>query len=233
MQKPKSPTIEESTKPSGRLTGDMHQPENTDSPALLTRRSFLGGLGSLTTAVATAGTAAGLTGLAATPAAASPFVPEKSALEKFSVQPDRVLSLRNIHTLEELEITYWAKGSYIDDAVLSISHHMRDHRENETLLMDPALLDLLWSVRQKIDPDMRFDIISGYRTPKTNAMLRKRSRNVAKFSYHMVGRAVDVSTHKVSMAAVRDAGLAVKKGGVGYYPSSRFVHFDTGPLRNW
>lgn len=148
-------------------------------------------------------------------------------------QPKRSLSLRNIHTLEELDITYWANGVYLDDAVLKLSHHMRDHRENETLLMDIALLDTLWKVRQHIDPTMRFDVISGYRTPKTNAMLRKRSSSVAKFSYHMVGRAVDISTHQAPISSLRDAGLAAKSGGVGYYPGSRFVHLDTGPVRSW
>lgn len=147
--------------------------------------------------------------------------------------PERSLSLRNIHTMEELEITYWANGNYLDDAVLKLSHHMRDHRENETLIMDLSLLDTLWKVRERIDPNMRFDVISGYRTPKTNAMLRQRSRNVAKFSYHMVGRAVDISTHQAPISALRDAGLATKSGGVGYYPGSRFVHLDTGPVRNW
>lgn len=148
-------------------------------------------------------------------------------------QPPRSLSLRNIHTLEELEVTYWENGKYIDDAVLQLSHHMRDHRENETLLMDPALLDTLWKVREKVDPAMRFDVISGYRTPKTNAMLRQRSSSVAKFSYHMVGKAVDISTHQAPISALRDAGLAVRRGGVGYYPKSRFIHLDSGPVRSW
>lgn len=148
-------------------------------------------------------------------------------------EPQRALSLRNIHTLEEIEITYWENGNYLDDAILQLSHHMRDHRENETLLMDPALLDTLWQVRQNINPAMRFDIISGYRTPKTNAMLRKRSSKVAKFSYHMVGKAVDISTQQAPISALRDAGLEVGRGGVGYYPGSRFVHLDTGPVRAW
>lgn len=148
-------------------------------------------------------------------------------------KPARSLSLRNVHTLEELDITYWENGEYIDDAVLQLSHHMRDHRENETLLMDPALLDTLWNVRQQIDPSMRLDVISGYRTPKTNAMLRQNSSNVAKFSYHMVGKAVDISTHQAPISALRDAGLAARRGGVGYYPRSRFVHLDTGPVRTW
>ena len=110
---------------------------------------------------------------------------------------------------------------------------MRDHRENETMLMDQPLMDILWQVQQAIDPDMQFDVISGYRTPKTNAMLRKRSNGVAKFSLHMVGRAVDISTHNAPLSKIRKAALELKAGGIGYYPGSRFVHLDTGPFRAW
>jgi len=215
---PKPDNLRTVSRETGQLS-DTSGMADSDNCTTLSRRSFLG---------RTLGSAAGL----AVATSGAPGQLLASDVAKKS-QPERSLSLRNIHTLDEIEVTYWSDGKYIDDAVLRISHHMRDHRENETLLMDPNLLDFLWAVRQKVDPTMRFDVISGYRTPKTNAMLRKRSRNVAKFSYHMVGRAVDISTHQSSIAAVRDAGLAVKKGGVGYYPSSRFVHLDTGPLRHW
>ncbi len=145
----------------------------------------------------------------------------------------RSLKLRNIHTGERLNTTYWQDGEYIESAVLGISHLMRDHRENETMLMDQPLMDILWQVQQAIDPDMQFDVISGYRTPKTNAMLRKRSNGVAKFSLHMVGRAVDISTHSAPLSKIRKAALELKAGGIGYYPGSRFVHLDTGPFRAW
>lgn len=181
----------------------------------LSRRKMLGGL--------VAGASAAIAGTFTPLASATAAVPA----------PDRSLSLRNVHTLEELDVTYWSKGEYIYSAVLKISHHMRDHRENETLLMDTALLDVLWKVRQKVDPAMRFDVISGYRTPKTNAMLRQKSTNVAKFSYHMVGKAVDIGTFNAPISEIRKAGLAAKGGGVGYYPKSRFVHLDTGPVRSW
>lgn len=190
-------------------------PTHPAAPANPRRRSVLGGLAMGAIAAMTA------------------FEPVSQANAAVVNKPQRSLSLRNIHTLEELEVTYWADGHYLDDAVLKLSHHMRDHRENETMLIDVALLDALWHVRQRIDPGMRFDVISGYRTPKTNAMLRKRSSSVAKFSYHMVGRAVDISTHQASISALRDAALAAKRGGVGYYPGSRFVHLDTGPVRSW
>ena len=194
--------------------------DSDKSPSDPSRRTMLGRL-ALGSAVAVA---ANLNPIAMKSAlAGNPLKPE----------PARSLSLRNVHTLEELDITYWENGEYIDDAVLQLSHLMRDHRENETLLMDPALLDTLWNVRQQIDPAMRFDVISGYRTPKTNAMLRQNSTNVAKFSYHMVGKAVDISTHQAPISALRDAGLAARRGGVGYYPRSRFVHLDTGPVRTW
>lgn len=149
-----------------------------------------------------------------------------------STEP-RQLNFRNIHTGETLTTVYWQDGEYVDNAVLGISHLMRDHRENETMLMDQPLLDVLWQVQQAIDPNMQFDVISGYRTPKTNAMLRKRSNGVAKFSLHMVGRAVDISTHNVPLSEVRKAALTLKAGGIGYYPKSHFVHLDTGPFRAW
>ena len=151
----------------------------------------------------------------------------------FTASKTRELSLLNIHTLEEIEIVYWEDGKYLDDAVLRLSHHLRDHRENETLMMDPNLLDTLWGVRMLTDPGMRFNVISGYRTPKTNEMLRKRSNGVAKFSLHMVGKAVDISSDEVPISKLKTAGLKLGIGGVGYYPKSRFVHLDTGPARSW
>jgi len=153
--------------------------------------------------------------------------------EFFAQSQTRELSLRNIHTLEEIDVVYWEDGNYLDDAVLRLSHHLRDHRENETLLIDPQLLDTLWGVRMITDPTMRFNVISGYRTPKTNEMLRKRSNGVAKFSLHMVGKAVDISSNEIPISALRKAGLKLGIGGVGYYPKSRFVHLDTGPARSW
>ncbi len=153
--------------------------------------------------------------------------------EIFNEATSRSLSLRNIHTLEKLDVIYWRDGQYLQDALLRISHHMRDHRENETLIMDRSLMDILWAVGQLTDEKMRFDVISGYRTPKTNAMLRKSSKNVAKFSYHMVGQAVDISAHAVPIDDLRNAGMALKAGGVGFYPGSRFIHLDTGPFRAW
>jgi len=157
----------------GRISGLLNAPavENREStPQSAARRNFLTRLSVTTAAAAAVATLPPMQLQAA----------EKNAF--FADAKTRELSLLNIHTLEEIEIVYWEEGKYLDDAVLRLSHHLRDHRENETLMMDPNLLDTLWGVRMITDPKMRFNVISGYRTPKTNEMLRKRSNGVAKFS---------------------------------------------------
>ena len=209
-------------------TRDAQDPSCEQNPDFHQRRQFLRTLSAATVA---AGCFA--TGAISTATAASAKHGKKISHDIFDGANSRALSLRNIHTLEKLDVTYWRDGHYLDDAILKISHHMRDHRENETLIMDSSLMDLLWAVTQLTDEKMRLDVISGYRTPKTNALLRKSSKNVAKFSYHMVGQAVDISAHQVPINDLRKAGMSLKAGGVGFYPGSRFVHLDTGPFRHW
>ena len=145
----------------------------------------------------------------------------------------RALNLHNPHTGDRLQTTYWADGEYLENQVLRISHLLRDHRENETMMIDVPLLDILWAVCQQIDPDLQFRVISGYRTPKTNEMLRKRSKGVAKYSLHMLGKAVDISASGSELQSIRDAGLKLAAGGVGYYPGSNFIHLDSGQVRSW
>jgi len=211
-------------------------PKVEKNPDLNKRREFLRTLSGATLAAATP-LSLGLLGPAASVASAASLdnvkTGKKIEHEIFNQATSRSLSLRNIHTLEKLDVIYWRDGQYLEDALLRISHHMRDHRENETLIMDRSLMDILWAVSQLTDDKIRFDVISGYRTPKTNAMLRKNSKNVAKFSYHMVGQAVDISAHSVAIDDLRKAGMALKAGGVGFYPGSRFIHLDTGPFRAW
>lgn len=145
----------------------------------------------------------------------------------------RYLSFQNTHTGEKLKVTYWENGKYLRDALAEVNHHLRDHRSNERIDMDKALLDQLFVLRKKLETDKPFHIISGYRSPKTNAILRKQGRGVAKRSLHMLGRAIDIRLPGRDLSQVRLAALSMHSGGVGYYPGSQFVHLDTGRVRRW
>lgn len=156
-----------------------------------------------------------------------------SALTVPSGLPSRKLRLVNAHTWEKLDVTYWADGQYIDVSLQQIFHLMRDHRADESIVMDRQLLDDLHRLYALLDTKERIHILSGYRTPETNAKLRKRSNGVAKYSLHMEGRAVDISVPGRHAKDIRTAARSMKAGGVGYYASSGFVHIDTGKVRHW
>lgn len=162
---------------------------------------------------------------------ASPSV--ASALTGPAASPDRKLRLINAHTWEKLDIVFWTEGMHIDESMSKISYLMRDHRANESIAMDSRLIDDLYSLYQLLDTNERIHILSGYRTKATNAKLRSRSSGVAKYSLHMEGRAVDLNVPGKTAAQIRKAALSMKSGGVGYYPSSGFVHIDTGNVRAW
>lgn len=147
---------------------------------------------------------------------------------------DRVLSFYNTHTGEKLTTTYWADGQYQLESLQEIGWLLRDHRADQAHSMDPKLLDMLHSLKSCIDKqDCAFHIISGYRSPQTNAKLRKNSSGVAKKSYHMQGKAIDIRVPGRNIAQVRRAAVSLKAGGVGYYPKSNFIHLDTGRPRAW
>lgn len=147
---------------------------------------------------------------------------------------DRSLSLFNTHTGEKLtEVIYWEKGLYLPEALNDINYVLRDHRTNEVHSIDPTTLDLMAAISQKVDARRPFEIISGYRSPSTNALLRKKSRSVAKKSYHVQGKAVDLRLPGIPLKVVRKAALDLRTGGVGYYPKSDFVHIDSGRVRSW
>ena len=145
----------------------------------------------------------------------------------------RELALRNLHTGERLTRTYWADGEYLAEPLADIDHLLRDHRTDDVHPMDPQLLDVLHRLQQKVGSRRPFEIISGYRSPKTNAMLRGKSGGVAKKSLHMQGRAIDVRLPGQDLGKLRQAALSLKAGGVGYYPKSNFLHMDTGRVRHW
>jgi len=146
---------------------------------------------------------------------------------------ERQLAFYNLHTGEKLSATYWANDNYIDTELQSINHLLRDHRSGEMQPIDKNLLDLLYVLQQTVDKNGTYHIISGYRSPKTNARLRQQSNGVAKKSLHMLGKAIDVRLPGVELNHLRKAALSLQAGGVGYYPKSNFVHLDTGRPRFW
>lgn len=166
-------------------------------------------------------------GAAAGTAIASP------ALAGMASQGIRKLSFNNLHTGERLSTTYWEDGSYIPDALSTINHLLRDFRTGDVYPIEPKLLDLLTLLRAKLDTQASLQIISGYRSPKTNAALHEQSDGVASSSLHMKGMAIDIRIGGRETSKIRDAAWSLAVGGVGYYPKSDFVHVDVGRPRRW
>ena len=146
---------------------------------------------------------------------------------------ERSLALYNIHTGESLAATYWASGAYINDNLARINRILRDHRTDEVLPIDPRLLDLLHALSGSLQTERPFHVISGYRSPATNARLRHKGRSVAKRSLHMQGQAIDIRLPGHDLDVARRAALALQGGGVGYYPRADFIHVDVGRVRFW
>jgi uncharacterized protein YcbK (DUF882 family) len=145
----------------------------------------------------------------------------------------RTISFHNTHTKEDLTVTYKRNGRYDEEALKKINHFMRDWREDEPTRMDPHLIDLLWEVHNEVGAREPIWVICGYRSPATNSMLRRRSSGVAKFSQHTQGKAIDFYIPGVPLTEIQSAGLRSQRGGVGIYPSTGFVHLDTGSVRHW
>jgi uncharacterized protein YcbK (DUF882 family) len=146
---------------------------------------------------------------------------------------EKSLAFYNTHTGEKLKAIYWAEGNYVDGSLREINHILRDPRSNEVHDIDTRLLDLLFAVRQEIEANQPFHIISGYRSANTNAFLRAHSSGVAENSLHLVGKAIDIRVPGRALSNLRKAAMALKGGGVGYYPKSDFVHVDIGRVRYW
>jgi len=171
-------------------------------------------------------------GVASAASATAPVAAPVSRTSAASQAP-RWLKLHNIHTQEKLEAVYFDKGEYVPDAVQALDKVLRDYRTGDVYSMRPELFDSLSALHQKTGSKSHFQVISGYRSPKTNAMLHGRSGEVAKRSLHMDGKAMDVYLEDVALDRLRAAALDLKRGGVGYYPVSKFVHLDVGPVRRW
>jgi uncharacterized protein YcbK (DUF882 family) len=147
----------------------------------------------------------------------------------------RTLSFHHTHSDEDLTVTFKRDGRYDEDALKQLNHFLRDWRSQEQTTMDRHLFDILWEVYRDVDGKKPIQIISSYRSPATNAMLRRRSEGVARFSQHMLGHAMDFFIPDVPLEQIRYAGLRLQRGGVGFYPTSGspFVHLDTGSIRHW
>lgn len=156
-----------------------------------------------------------------------------SAAIKPALPADRKLSFYNTHTQESLEISYFKKGRYDQKALDRINFILRDHRTGDVCTIDKQLLNLLVSVSLKTSTHKPFHVISGYRSPATNAMLRNKSNGVASKSLHLVGKAIDIRLPDYGTLDLRNLCLNLECGGVGYYSRSDFVHLDTGRVRSW
>lgn len=157
----------------------------------------------------------------------------RPSLAALTESDPRRLAFYNLHTGERLNATYWAEGRYIADELQGIDRVLRDFRTGDVAPMDRNLLDLLHVLQRKMDTREPLHVISGYRSPRTNDMLRHEGGGVASNSLHMVGKAIDIRIPGRRLTDVRDAALALQSGGVGYYARSDFVHVDTGRVRRW
>jgi uncharacterized protein YcbK (DUF882 family) len=181
---------------------------------MLGRRGFLRASGTLL-----------LAGTTATPALADILQSDSSA--------NRSLSFDNLHTGEKTTVDYFENGKYIPDALSTINYLLRDFRNNEVHVIEPRLLDLLHMLHAKLGSNTAFGVISGYRSPATNLMLREHTEGVASHSLHMQGMAIDIHLADRSLGDLNCAAVALRLGGVGYYPGSDFIHVDVGPVRYW
>ncbi|MFZ0240427.1 MAG: DUF882 domain-containing protein [Desulfobacterales bacterium] len=167
-------------------------------------------------------------------AAAAAFSPAHAvAAVSAGLEPKKNLSFFNTHTGESLDVCYCRKGVYPRQALKRIRHLLRDHRTGDTKTIDPRVLDILYRLSRRLDTAGPFHIISGYRSPATNAALHRKSLKVASRSFHMQGMAIDFRLPDRRTDTVHAAALDIQAGGVGYYPESDFVHVDCGPVRCW
>ena len=149
------------------------------------------------------------------------------------IKSARALSFHNLHTDEKLHAIYWKDGTYDRAAWGRINHILRDHYSGDEYPMDLRLMDLLFDLQGKLHSDSAIEIVSGYRSPQTNMRLASLSDGIAKHSYHTKGMAIDIRMQGTPLPRIHNVALAMRRGGVGYYPDSQFVHVDVGPVRKW
>ena len=156
--------------------------------------------------------------------------------EPIVVQPGlsgpRRISLKNLHTLEALDAVYFEDGAYAPDVLEAVNRVLRDFRTGEVHPIEPRLLDVLTDLQARLGSTSPFQVVSGFRSAETNAMLREQSADVAKRSLHLDGKAIDLYLDDVDLDRLHLAALDLSRGGVGYYPQ-KFIHLDVGPVRHW
>ena len=157
----------------------------------------------------------------------------KSKTNSKQILAARSINLMHSETGDKLKLTYFENGRYVKGALHEINHLLRDYRTNDVYVMDTALIDQLFQLRKILNFKKPIQVVSAYRTPITNATLRRTSSGVAEHSYHMEGRAIDIRIEGMQAYMIKKAALSMAKGGVGYYPESNFVHLDTGDIRTW
>lgn len=191
---------------------DLSHDENSEDAPALDRRSFL--------------RFGGLTALAATL-----FSPEEAIAAVKA--PARRIAFLNTHTGERAAVEYWAKGRYMKEGLRVINRVLRDHRSGQVHRIDPHLLDVVYLIQHRLAIRGPFHVVSGYRSPETNAYLSEISDGVARHSFHTQGKAIDLHIPGYNLGKLHRAALSLRAGGVGYYPDSHFVHVDVGPVRRW
>lgn len=145
----------------------------------------------------------------------------------------RILVLNNLNTGESLKTEFFNGKGYNASELSRLNHFFRDYRANKITKIDPSLFDHLFRLQAMLETNKPVQLISGYRTLNTNNNLREHTRGVAKHSYHTLGKAMDFHIEGIQLSNIRKAAMKMRMGGVGYYPSSNFVHIDTGPVRAW
>jgi uncharacterized protein YcbK (DUF882 family) len=165
-------------------------------------------------------------------AAGAPFAFSK-VLSAAASPGTRAIKFVHTHTGERLDVEFFSEGVYHPDALVTVNHFLRDFRTGDVHDIDSRLLDLLHSISSATETRRPFEVISGYRSPVTNEMLRHRSEGVAANSLHLKGQAIDIRLTDVPLDGLRRSASALRAGGVGYYPASNFVHVDTGRVRFW
>lgn len=145
----------------------------------------------------------------------------------------RKLSFYHTHTSEELSVTYYVGGKYDAAELSELNHFLRDFRTGDEIEMDPRVFDILFDIQRSSGSTGVYQVISAYRSPETNEMLRNRSGGVARNSQHLLGKAIDIRLTDLDTAELRDVALTLQRGGVGHYGDSDFVHVDTGRVRRW
>lgn len=156
-----------------------------------------------------------------------------SPTPSWSHHASRSLKLHNALTRENVEVEYWVGGEFVPEALKELNHFLRDPHNGKVTEIDPRLYHLIFDIARRLGAKGIINIMSGYRSPVTNDRLRRRNSAAAKGSFHVKGKAVDIRIPGYSTNAVRRVAVELQQGGVGYYPRSKYVHIDTGPVRSW